>query len=54
MPAHFRRFLLQQYSPGIIIIPQRMCVKFVAEDLLPMWAASDPDEWQNRVIYLPL
>jgi len=54
MPAHFRRFVLQQNSPGIIVIPQRMRVKFVAEDLLLMWAASDPDEWENRVIYLPL
>jgi hypothetical protein len=54
MPAHFRRFILKQNSPGIIVIPQRMRVKFVAEDLLLMWAASDGDEWQNTVAYLPL
>jgi len=30
MPAHFRRFILKQNSPGIIVIPQRMRVKFVA------------------------
>ena len=54
MPAHFRRFILKQNSPGIIVIPQRMRVKFVAEDLLLMWAASDAEEWQNTVVYLPL
>ena len=54
MPAHFRQFILKQNSPGIIVIPQRMRVKFVAEDLLLMWSASDPEEWQNRVVYLPL
>lgn len=54
MPAHFRRFIRQQNSPGIIVIPQRMRVKFVAEDLLLMWAASDPEEWQNTAVYFPL
>jgi len=54
MPAHFRRFIGQQSSPGIIVIPQRMRVKFVAEDRLLMWAASDAEEWQNTVVYLPL
>jgi predicted nuclease of predicted toxin-antitoxin system len=54
MPAHFRRFILKQSSPGIIVIPQRMRVKVVAEDMLLMWAASDPEEWRNRVVYLPL
>jgi predicted nuclease of predicted toxin-antitoxin system len=54
MPAHFRRFILQQSSPGIIIIPQRMRVKVVAEDLLLMWMASDAEEWRNLTIFLPL
>jgi predicted nuclease of predicted toxin-antitoxin system len=50
MPAHFRRFVPEQDSPGIIVVPQRMRVKFVAEDLLLMWAASDLEEWQNRIV----
>ena len=54
MPAHFRRFILKQNSPGIIIIPQRMRVKFVAEDMLLMWAASEAEEWRNSIVYLPL
>jgi len=54
MPAHFRRFIRQRNSPGIIVIPQRMRVKVVAEDLLLMWAASDAEEWQNTAVYLPL
>jgi len=54
MPARFRRFILQQNSPGIIVIPQRMRVKVVAEDLLLMWAASGAQEWENTVVYLPL
>ena len=54
MPAHFHHFILRQSSPGIIVVPQRMRVGVVAEDLLLMWAASDAEEWQNKVVYLPL
>jgi predicted nuclease of predicted toxin-antitoxin system len=54
MPAHFRMHIRRQNSPGIVVIPQRMRVKVVAEDLLLMWAASETEEWQNRVVYLPL
>jgi len=54
MPGHLRRFIIEQNSPGIIVIPQRMRVKFVAEDLHLMRAASDAEEWHNRVVYLPL
>jgi hypothetical protein len=54
MPAHFHQFIIRQNSPGIIIVPQRMRVKVVAEDLLLMWVASDAEERQNKVVYLPL
>jgi predicted nuclease of predicted toxin-antitoxin system len=54
MPAHFHQFIIRQNSPGIIIVPQRMPVKVVAEDLLLMWVASDGEERQNKAVYLPL
>ena len=54
MPGHLRNFIRQQSSPGIIVVPQRMPVRLVAEDLLLMWAASEPEGWRNLIVYLPI
>jgi hypothetical protein len=31
-----------------------MLVREAAEDVVLMWAASEAEEWQNRVIFLSL
>jgi hypothetical protein len=54
MPAHFARFLRRHSSPGLILVPQDLDIGEVIENLLVIWAASDADEWRNRVDYLPL
>jgi len=54
MPAHFARFLESRSSPGPIIVPQDLDIGLAIEDLLVIWAASDAEEWRDRVGFLPL
>lgn len=54
MPAHFSKFILSQSSPGLIIVSQKLPVSQVADDLLLIWSASEPQEWVNRIRSLPL
>ena len=54
MPAHFARFLQSHSSPGLLIVPQNLDIGAVIEDLLIIWAASEADEWRDKVGYLPL
>lgn len=54
MPRHFGEFITTETSPGLLIVPQHLPVASVAEDLLLIWTLTEPDEWTNRVCYLPL
>jgi len=52
MPHHFAMFLSTQTSAGLV--PQHLLLAAVVEDLLLIWGASSPEEWVNRICYLPL
>lgn len=54
MPRHFAEFVKGRVSPGVIVVPQHLPVGVVVEDLLLIWAAASPEEWINRICYLPL
>ena len=54
MPAHFARFLDSRSSPGLIIAPQDLDIGLGIEDLPIIWAASDAEEWTDKVGFLPL
>ena len=54
MPAHFARFLDSRSSPGLIIVPQDLDIGLAIEDLLIVWAASNAEEWTDRLGFLPL
>ena len=54
MPAEFARFVQTQDSPGLIIVKQQLEIGKAIEDLLLIWAASDPEEWQNSIGYVPI
>ena len=54
MPRHFAEFITTETSPGLLIIPQHLPVAAAAEDLLLIWALTEPDEWTNRICFLPL
>ncbi len=54
MPTHFGQFIMSEKSPGVLIVSQKLLISRVAEDLLLVWLASEPDEWINCLRSLPL
>lgn len=53
MPRHFAEFVTEHASSGVLIAPQHLSVADVAEELLLVWAATEADEWINRICFLP-
>jgi len=55
MPRHFGDFLQAgNSSPGVLLVPQRLPIGDAIEELVLIWAVSDADEWQNRILKIPL
>ncbi len=54
MLAHFARFIETQSSPGLILVPQDLDIAAVIDDLILIWAASQSEEWQNHIVFIPL
>ena len=55
MPGHFAEFLATGHtSAGVLIAPQSLSLEVVVEELLLIWLASEPDEWIDRISFLPL
>ena len=54
MPVHFNNFVLNAGSPGVIIVSQALEIREAIEEILLVWAATDADEWRNRIGYIPL
>jgi hypothetical protein len=54
MPQHFADLIMNTPSSGVIIVPQSMSIRAVVDDLVLIWAASESEEWINRIRSLPL
>lgn len=54
MPEQFAEFIAKQTSAGVLIIPQKLPVTHVVEELILIWAASEAEEWINRIYSLPV
>jgi hypothetical protein len=54
MPRHFGQFVQAQRSPGLLVVPQHLALRQVADDLILIWTATEADEWFNRVVFLPI
>ena len=54
MPLHFAEFIKSEISPGLIIIPQKLPISQVAEELLTIWVTTEAAEWKNRIFSLPI
>ena len=54
MPMHFRQFLNNHSSPGLIVVPQDLDIGAAIDDLLLIWATTEAEEWRDKVGYLPL
>jgi hypothetical protein len=49
MPRHFGEFIRAKRSPGLIVVPQSLAVREVVDTLILIWAATQPEEWINRI-----
>ena len=55
MPWHFGEFLMSgRSSPGVFLVSQYAPIADVIEDLVLIWAASDADEWKDRIVDIPV
>ncbi len=54
MPGHFARFLLGARSPGVILLREGTPIATAIEELALIWAASEAQEWLDRLVWIPL
>jgi hypothetical protein len=54
MPRHFGEFVRAQRSPGLLVVPQHLALRQVADDLILIWTATEASEWIDRVVFLPI
>ena len=55
MPRHFGDFLrVRGSSPGVLLVPQYLPIGEAIEELLLIWGASEAEEWENRIVRIPL
>jgi len=54
MPRHFGDFLdAHGHCPGVFLVKQTTPLAAVIEELVMVWAASDTEEWQDRIVEIP-
>ena len=54
MPRHFGDFLGSNgQCAGVFLVKQRAPLADVIEALVLIWAASEADEWKNRIVEIP-
>jgi hypothetical protein len=55
MPVHLRDHLAEgRHLPGILELNPDMSMGQTLDELLLIWGASNPDEYRDRIIYLPV
>ena len=55
MPLYFAEFLMaRESSPGVSLVGQHSPISDVIEELLLIWAATEPSEWRNLIVKIPL
>lgn len=54
MPKHLRDHLMAGgHVPGIIVLKHRLAAWQMAEELILIWGASLPDEYQDQIVVWP-
>jgi hypothetical protein len=55
MPRHFAGFLQRNNpSPGVLLIPQSVPTGAAIDALVVIWAATEAEEWTDRIVKIPL
>jgi hypothetical protein len=52
--AAYQRIGHREHMPGLFLVVQGTPVGQVIDSLVLIWAASEAEEWEDRVQYLPL
>jgi hypothetical protein len=53
MHVHFREFVAQRESPGVMLVPSSRSIGAAIEGLLIVWLTWSPDDLRNQVWWLP-
>jgi hypothetical protein len=53
MPNHFAEFITKNISYGVLIVPKKLPVIEVAENIILIWEIFTEEEWINRIAFLP-
>ena len=55
MPAFaIARVRSQQTMPGLILVPQEVRIGKAIEEITTVALCSDPSEWRDMIVYIPL
>jgi len=54
MPKHFAEFITNDKSYGVLIVPKKLSVMDVAENIILIWEVFTEQDWINRIAFLPL
>lgn len=53
MPEQFTSFIETRISPGVILVSQNLSYHDAIARLHRVWAATDAEDWQNVLSFLP-
>ncbi|QMS90427.1 DUF5615 family PIN-like protein [Nostoc edaphicum CCNP1411] len=54
MPSEFRKFIRSNYSPGLIIVPQKLPVEVAIKELLMIWEIYSAEELVDLILIRPI
>ena len=54
IPSPLAEFLASNKSAGVLRLSQRMNIGEAITSLIRIWEESTAEEWQNRIVWLPL
>ena len=55
MPGHlYEHLAVGRHVPGVLVTPFPLNIGTLIEELLLIWGASLPKEYQDQIIYLPI
>jgi hypothetical protein len=54
MPVHFARFTVAAPSPGVVLLREAIPIATAIEELILIASASEAEEWNGRIVWIPL
>ncbi len=54
MPEWFRQCVEKRRCAGLILVPDKLPIRDVIEDLLLIWHVTEAENWVNQILRLPL